>query len=134
MKFNTAIAALMTLLNDIYAVGHITRDELKIFITLLCPFAPHICEEMWEQTGEKTLLSLEKWPSYDESKTIDENVEIAVQLCGKMRGTVVIPINSEQDFVENAVKSDDRFASQFAGKTVIKVIYVKNKLINFVVK
>jgi leucyl-tRNA synthetase len=90
MKFNTAIAAMMSLINEIYDAGTLTVDELKTFITLLNPFAPHITEEMWHELGEDSFLSLEKWPEYDEAKTIDSVVEYGVQICGKFRGTVVL--------------------------------------------
>jgi leucyl-tRNA synthetase len=87
MKFNTAIASLMTLINEIYAVGHITKDALIDFIKLLCPFAPHICEEMYEELGGEDVLALSKWPEYDEAKTVDASVEIAVQINGKVKAT-----------------------------------------------
>ena len=90
MKFNTAIAALMGLINEIFAVGHLTRDELLTFIKLLCPIAPHLCEEINEKLGGKTLLSLSAWPEYDEAKTVDETVEVAVQFNGKLKGTVML--------------------------------------------
>ena len=81
MKFNTAIAAMMSLMNDIYEVGTLTVDELKTFITLLNPFAPHVTEEIWSELGENSFLSVEKWPEYDEAKTVDSTVTIAVQVC-----------------------------------------------------
>ena len=134
MKFNTAIAALMTLLNEICDVGTLTADELRTFITLLNPFAPHLTEEMWEQLGGKGLLASEKWPSYDESKTVDSTVEIAVQICGKLRGTVVIPADADKDTILAAAKADEKIASLIAGKTVVKEIVVPGKLVNIVVK
>ena len=91
MKFNTAIACLMTLINEIYAVGKISKDDLVIFIKLLCPFAPHLCEEIWETIGGEGLLSLSQWPEYEESKTVEDSIEIGVQVNGKVRGTIVIP-------------------------------------------
>ena len=84
MKFNTAIAALMSLINEIYAHGSLTRDELKTFVTLFCPFAPHLSEEIWEQLGETSLLSLHAWPVWDEEKTVDQTVTFAVQVNGKI--------------------------------------------------
>ena len=80
MKFNTAIAAMMTLLNDIYNHGSLTSDELNAFIRILCPFAPHLCEELWESIGEKPFASLAPWPEYDEAKTVEDTVEIAVEI------------------------------------------------------
>ena len=93
MKFNTAIACLMTLINEIYAVGKISKDDLVIFIKLLCPFAPHLCEEIWETIGGEGLLSLSQWPEYEESKTVEDSIEIGVQVNGKVRGTIVIPVS-----------------------------------------
>ncbi len=134
MKFNTAIAAMMALINDIFDYGTITADELKIFIKLLCPFAPHICEEIWEGAGEKGLLSLAKWPEYDEAKTVDDIVEIGVQIGGKFRGTVAIPAAATQDDAVDAVKADAKLAAFLEGKTVVKVIYVPGKILNIIAK
>ena len=134
MKFNTAIAAMMTLLNDIYAEGTLTVDELKTYITLLNPFAPHITEEIWHELGEVTLLSVSPWPAYDEAKTVDASVTIAVQICGKTRGTVDIPNNAEQDVVAEIVKNDAKIKSFIEGKNIVKEIYVKNKIYNIIAK
>ena len=134
MKFNTAIASLMSLINSINECGKLTTDELKIFIKLLCPFAPHLCEEIWSGLGESTLLSLSEWPEYDESKTVDSTVEIAIQICGKFKGTVVLPASANKDEVIAAVKSNARVSELIEGKTIIKEIYVPGKLVNIVVK
>ena len=134
MKFNTAVAAMMTLLNDIYAEGSITVDELKTYITLLNPFAPHITEEIWHELGENTFLSVSPWPEYDETKTVDASVTIAVQICGKTRGTVDVPNNAEQDIAAEIVKNDEKIKSFIDGKTIVKEIYVKNKIYNIIVK
>ncbi len=134
MKFNTAIAALMTLLNDITACGKITASELKCFITLLCPFAPHLTEEMWETLGGQGFLSLAPWPEYDHAKTLDESVEIAVQICGKLRGTIVVPANADQESVLAAVKAQEKFAALLSGKQILKEIFVKGKLVNIVAR
>ena len=134
MKFNTAIAALMTLLNDITACGKITAAELKCFITLLCPFAPHLTEEMWETLGGQGFLSLAPWPEYDHAKTLDESVEIAVQICGKLRGTIVVPANADQESVLAAVKEQEKFAALLSGKQILKEIFVKGKLVNIVAR
>ncbi|HPT85988.1 MAG TPA: leucine--tRNA ligase [Bacillota bacterium] len=135
MKFNTAIAAMMTLLNKINDTGRLTKDEFATFITLLCPFAPHLCEELNQTVlGSSELISLAKWPEWDESKTVDEEVEIAVQINGKLRGTLVIPMGAEQAAVVAAVRADEKFAPMLEGKTVIKEIYVPNKLVNLVIK
>ena len=134
MKFNTAIAALMTLTNDVYNVGKISKDQLQTFIKLLCPFAPHLCEEMWEATGGEGFLSLASWPTYEEAKTVDAQTEIGVQINGKLRGTVVIPTGADKEEVFAAAKADSRIASLVEGKTFVKEIYVPNRVVNFVVK
>ncbi len=134
MKFNTAIAAMMGLVNKISEVGEITRDELMILVRLLCPFAPHICEEIWEKLGGDGLCSVASWPEYDEAKTIDDTVTIGVQVNGKMRGTVEIAKDADKDTAIAAAKANDRVASSIDGKTVVKEIYVPGKIINIVVK
>ena len=134
MKFNTAIAALMTLTNDIYNVGKISKEQLHTFIKLLCPFAPHLCEEMWEVTGGEGFLSLASWPTYEEAKTVDAQTEIGVQINGKLRGTVVIPTGADKEEVFAMAKADSRIASLVEGKTFVKEIYVPNRVVNFVVK
>ena len=135
MKFNTAIAALMSLINRIYEVGKLTCDEFATFITLLCPFAPHLCEELNASVvGSSELISLAKWPEWDEAKTVDAQVEIAVQINGKLRGTFMIPMGAEQAEVISAVRADEKYAPMLEGKTTVKEIYVPNKLLNIVVK
>ncbi len=132
MKFNTAIAAMMGLLNDIYAAGTLTKEQLMTFITVLCPFAPHICEELWEKEGGEGFCSLAKWPEFDESKTIDETVEIAVQINGKVRATVELPMNSTKE--EAIATAKQAVASYLEGKTLVKEIAVPNKIVNFVIR
>ena len=134
MKFNTAIACLMTLINEIYAVGKISKDDLVIFIKLLCPFAPHLCEEIWETIGGEGLLSLSQWPEYEESKTVEDSIEIGVQVNGKVRGTIVIPNGCAKEEALELAKKDERVASFVEGKTLVKEIYVPNKIVNFVAK
>ncbi len=134
MKFNTAIAAMMSLINEIYEVGSLTVDELKTFITLLNPFAPHLTEEMWHSLGEESFLSIEKWPTYDEAKTVDSVVEYGVQICGKFRGTVTLAADIDKDGAIAAVRADENFTKFLEGKTTVKEIFVPGKLINIVVK
>ncbi len=134
MKFNTAIAALMTLLNEISDCGSLTLDECSIFVRLLCPIAPHLCEEIWEQIGGEGLCSLAPWPDYDEEKTVDATVEIAVQVNGKVRDVIVLPAGCPKDEAIAAVKASPRIAEQIAGKTIVKEIVVPDKLINLVVR
>ena len=134
MKFNTAIAAMMELLNKIYEVGTLTRDELYTFLSLLCPVAPHLTEEMNEKLGNTTLLSLSPWPTFDEAKTVDATVEVAVQINGKLREVVVLPMNADRDTALAAARALPRIAELIEGKTVVKEIVVPNKIINIVVK
>ena len=134
LKFNTAIASLMTLINEITAEGHLSKDDLAIFIKLLSPFAPHICEEIWEFIGGEGLLAVSEWPKYDEGKTIAKTVEIGVQVNGKVRGTIVIPNGCEKEKAFEIAKADERIASFLEGKNLIKEIYVPNKIVNFVAK
>lgn len=134
MKFNTAIAAMMSLINEIYEAGSLTRDELGVFVRLLCPFAPHLCEEIWESLGEKKLCSLSPWPEYDESKTVDNTVEVAVQVNGKLRATVELPMNCPAPEAIAKAKADERVLPFIEGKTVIKEISVPNRIVNIVVK
>ncbi len=134
MKFNTGIAALMTLINRIYEVGHLTLDEVKTFISLLCPYAPHLCEEMWEKCGGEGLLSLSSWPEYDESKTVDDMIEIGVQICGKVRGAVTVHKDADAAAAIAAAKSDEKIAAALSGKTIVKEIYVPGRIINIVAK
>ena len=134
MKFNTAIACLMTLINDIYTAGSISRDDLVIFIKLLCPFAPHLCEEMWESIGGEGFLSLSQWPEYDETKTVESKVEIGVQINGKLKTTIVIPNGCSKEDALAIANADKRIAALTEGKNVVKEIYVPNKIVNIVVK
>lgn len=134
MKFNTAIAALMSLINEIYSVSSLTADELKTFTLLLCPFAPHLCEEIWQNLGEKDLCSLAPWPEYDESKTVDNTVTIGVQVNGKMRGTVDLAIDASKEDAIATARKNEKIAAQLEGKTVVKEIYVPGKIINIVIK
>lgn len=134
MKFNTAIAALMALINEISDHGSLTKDELVIFIKLLCPVAPHLCEEIWEKIGGKGFLSLASWPEYDEAKTVDTTVEIGVQVNGKLRGVVALPLNCSQEEAMATAKKDANIAPFLEGKSVVKEIYVPNKIVNIVVK
>ncbi len=134
MKFNTAIAAMMAFVNEVYENGSLTKDELIVVIKLLNPFAPHLTEEMWEQLGNSTFLSLEKWPLYDESKTIDDTVKIAVQVNGKLRATIEISKNiSKEDAIEIA-KKEQKVADSIKDKTIVKEIFVPGKIVNIVVK
>ena len=134
MKFNTAIAALMSLSNEIIAAGKLTRDELVTFIKLLSPFAPHLCEEIWEKLGGEGFLTLSEWPEYDEAKTVDAAVEIAVQINSKVRSLLTLPLDCPKEEALEKAKAAPRIAAALEGKTVVKEIYVPNKILNIVVK
>lgn len=135
MKYNTAIAALMTLLNKIYEIGKINRAELKTLIILVNPFAPHVTEEMWANCGYGEMLAKDaKWPSFDEAKCIDSTVEIVVQINGKIRARLSVPTDIESDKAIALAKKDEGIAAALEGKNIIKEIYVKGKLVNIVAK
>ena len=134
MKYNTAIAALMTLLNQIYDHGSITKKELGVYLTLLNPFAPHVTEEMWQKNGFDGMLANGKWVEWDESKCVDETIEIVAQINGKVKARFNVPADIEQADVIELVKKDEKVASLIEGKTVVKELYVKGKLVNIVVK
>ena len=134
MKFNTAIAAMMSLINEIYDVGSLTRDELGIFVRILCPFAPHICEEIWETLGNEGFASLAAWPEWDEEKTVDATVTYAVQVNGKLRNTLDLPKDIDKETALAAAKADAKIKQFIDGKTVVKEIFVPGKIINVVVK
>ena len=132
MKFNTAIAAMMTCLNEINEVGSLTKDELSVFLRLLCPFAPHLCEEMWEQLGGEGLCSTAQWPDYDESKCIDDEIEIAVQVNGRVRDRFPADIDAAGAIA--GAKALDKVKEFTDGMVFVKELYVPGKLVNLVVK
>ncbi len=137
LKMNTAISALMTMVNQFYANG-CSRGDVKLLLKLLSPFTPHIAEEMWELMGfaadSGKMVCQTKWPDWDEAKTIDASVEMAVQVCGKLRGTIHVPMDADQDTVVAAAMQVEKVARFTEGKTLCKVIHVKNKLVNLIVK
>ena len=134
MRFNTAIAAMMTLLNKIEEKGSITRGEYRDLITILNPFAPHITEEIWQRMGFGGALSDSKWAVYDEALCADKTVEIAVQVNGKIKAKLNIPADAEQDEVLKLAKADSAVAELIEGKNIVKEIYVKGRLVNIVAK
>ncbi len=134
MKFNTAIAAMMSLLNTIYDVGTLTKDELKMFVGMLCPFAPHLCEEIWEDLGENGFCSLSSWPQYDESKTVDTTIEIVVQINGKVKARLNIAADATAEAAISLAKAEPKIFDEITGKNIIKEIYVPKKLVNIVIK
>ncbi|HAJ97459.1 MAG TPA: leucine--tRNA ligase [Ruminococcus sp.] len=134
LKFNTAIASMMALVNDIYAIGSINRAEYRTLVILLNPFAPHMTEEIYEVCNFGGVLNEQKWCEYDESLCQDETVEIVVQVNGKLRSRIQIPVNAEKDAVLAQAMAEPKVAEVTEGKTIVKQIYVQNKLVNFVVK
>ncbi len=135
MKYNTAIAALMTLLNQIYDNGTINRAELKTLLLLVNPFAPHITEEMWSALGYGEMIAKDgTWPEYDEAKCVDDTVEIAVQINGKLRAKIEVATDASNDEAIAAAKADEKIAEELNGKNIIKEIYVKGRLVNIVAK
>ncbi len=134
MKFNTAIAAMMSLVNDMYKVGKISRKDLKALLLILSPIAPHITEEMWERNNFGGYIHDMAWPEYDESKTVDDEVEIVVQENGKIRGKMLVAKGKDRDSLASIVLESEIVKSFTEGKTVVKVIAVPDKLVNIVVK
>ncbi len=134
MKFNTAIATMMSAINDFYDSGYITKAELKDFIVLLNPVAPHITEEMWTLQGFEGMLNETNWPTWDDAKTIDDEIEIPVQINGKVRGKVVVAKDASQDVVKEKAMADEGVLKAIDGKNVVKEIYVPGKIFTIVVK
>ncbi len=134
MKFNTAIAALMTLLNDIYNKGSINNAELKTFVTLLNPFAPHVTEEIWAAQNYGGMLADGHWVDFDEAKCIDDEIEIVAQINGKVRAKLMIPAEIDSAEAIELAKKDPAIVAAIEGKNVVKELYVKGRLVNIVVK
>jgi leucyl-tRNA synthetase len=134
MKYNTAIAALMTLLNEFNRVGAITRDAFKTFLQLLYPVAPHISSEIWQNMAMGGALDDAAWPHYDEAKTVDDVIEMAVQINGKVRGTITIPVDADKDQAKVIALAQENIVAYTQGKTIVKEIYVPGKIFNIVVK
>ncbi len=132
LKFNTAIAALMTLLNEITATGSITKGELRLFTLLLDPFAPHVTEEVWSKIGTSGMACQQPWPQYDEEKCKDSTVQIVVQVNGKVRARLDVAADITKEDALAAAKAHEKIAPAVAGKTIVKEIYVPGKLVNLV--
>ena len=132
LKYNTAIAAMMALINDFYKAEKLTRDDFRTLLQLLNPVAPHMTEELWETMGYENHLYQNAWPEYDEDKTVEKTVEIAVQINGKVRATVKLAIDADKDTAIAAGK--EAIADKIEGKDIVKEIYVPGRIINIVVK
>jgi len=133
MKFNTAIAALMALVNDFYANGA-SRGDMKALLLMLSPFAPHMCEELWEMAGYDGQVCLQAWPEYDESKTVSATVQMAVQVSGKVKANIVVPADSSDEEIVAAALADPKVAKLAEGMTMVKSIVVKGKLVSLIFK
>ncbi|CDD53179.1 leucine--tRNA ligase [Ruminococcus sp. CAG:379] len=134
LKFNTAIASMMALINEIYALGSINRAELRTLLLLLNPFAPHMTEEMYEVQNLGGVLNEQKWPTFDPALCVDEMVELVVQINGKVRSRLQVPVDSAQADVLEKAKAEPKIQDALQGKQIVKEIYVQNKLVNFVAK
>ena len=134
MKFNTAIAAMMSLLNEVDKVGSLSNEDYKTIINLLNPFAPHVTEELWEERGFEGFCSLADWPKYDESLCVDSEVEIAVQVNGKLKDRITVAVDADQDTVLADAKKSQKVVAELESGNVVKEIYIKGKLVNIVVK
>ena len=133
LKANTAIAALMTMLNEFYDKG-VNRAEYMAFLTLLNPFAPHITEELWQQMGGEGLLSIAPWPQYDEAKTVEDTVEIAVQVNGKLKCTIKLPVDCDKQVAIDTALAEEKVQHAIEGKQMVKQIVVPGKIVNLVVR
>jgi len=135
MKFNTAIAAMMAYVNEVYDATALTVDEFSAFVRLLCPFAPHIAEELWAEVLKKDgFCAQAEWPLYDEAKTIDATVNMAVQVNGKLRAAISVPVNADKETVKAIAMKEERVSVMVEGKTIVKEILVPNKIFNIVVR
>jgi leucyl-tRNA synthetase len=139
-QFNTAISSIMELVNALYSYKYHSNDggtSLKVYksvILLMTPFTPHLCEEIWEKLGNKECISSYKWPNYDEKALKLSSIEIPVQINGKVKGKIIIPADSSDEFARETAESDEKISSQLKNKQIIKFIHVKNKIVTFVVK
>ena len=134
LGFNTAISRMMEFVNEFLAFDVRPKSAIEPFVLLLSPFAPHIAEELWELLGHPKTLAYEPWPTFDEKYLIETEIEIPIQLNGKLRGKVTVPAGSDQAAIEVAAKADATIASQLEGKTIVKTVYIPGKMVNFVVK
>ena len=133
VKFNTAIAKLMSMVNVFTKEPQINQNDFETFLKLVYPFAPHLCEELWEQLGHKEDMVYTSWPSYDEAKLVAATIEIAVSINGKVRDKIQIPVDHPNDEVLQLAKEAEKIVPLITGKTLRKEIYVPNKLVNLVV-
>lgn len=134
LKFNTAIAALMSLINDFYAAGSVTKGEMRTFILLLSPVAPHVCEEMWQNLGFEGRAYAQKWPEWIEEKTVENTVEIAIQVNGKVRSQIMVTLDEDKESIREKVMADEAVKKFTEGKNIVKEIYIPGRIYNIVAK
>lgn len=134
LKYNTAIAQLMTLLNEYRSYGKISKADYSVLLLLLYPVAPHVTEELWELLGNEGYIHEAAWPVYDENKLLDDTIELPVQIMGKMRGTIMVPVDADQEVVMNVLKESDIYSNYVEGKNIVKVIFVPGRIFNLIVK
>ena len=134
LQFNTAISRMMEYLNAATKADAINRKDIEQFVLVLAPFAPHLCEELWERLGHGTTIAYEAWPGYDESLLVENTIEIPVQVNGKLRGVVTVAADASKENILAAAKADAKVAAHLEGKTIVKEVFVPGKLAGFVVK
>ena len=134
LLFNTAISRLMEFVNAAYKVDAVDRAVVEQFVLLLSPFAPHLCEEIWERLGHRETLAYEPWPVHDESLLVEQTIEIPVQVSGKVRGVITVAADAGKDAVLEAAQTDPKVKSHIGDKKVVKAIYVPDRMVNLVVK
>lgn len=134
MKYNTAVACLMTFINDADEAGKIGQEQYLAFVKLIVPFAPHVCEEIWSQMGQNGFISLADWPEYDNDKLVVDSIDMAVQVNGKVKSVIALPTNCSEEEAIHWAKSDEKIASALSGKNIVKIIYREQRILNFVVK
>jgi leucyl-tRNA synthetase len=132
LRFNTAISQLMVFINEAYKVGEVPRKFAEGFLQLLSPVCPHIAEELWSKLGHHESITFSTWPTFDESKLVDNEIEIVIQVNGKVRAKKMVPVGSSKEQLEELAKADEAIQAQLAGKTIRKVIAVPGKLVNIV--
>ena len=134
MFFNTAISQMMIFVNSATKEDIVPKEYAEGFIKLLSPVAPHIAEEIWNKLGHNDTITYEAWPTYDEEKLVEDTIEIPVQINGKVRATIAIPVDATEEEIKEIAHSNSNIQAQLEGKTIVKEIYVKNKIYNLVVK
>lgn len=134
IRFNTAISQMMVFINDCYKADVIPTAYAEGFVKMLAPIAPHIAEELWQLLGHNSTLSYEQWPTYDEAKLVDDEVEIAVQVAGKVRAKIVVAKDASKEDIEKVALADEKVQEYMAGKSLVKIIVIPGKLVNIVVK